>query len=424
MHAARNAAAPMATAAALLGLALAPSCFAPVYQSGHLQCAAGDICPDGFFCGSDMRCWRMNEGPEGGPDADPDAGDSPPIGMPVVIEAAAATPAPVQGTSTVLTVRADDPQGESALTYTWTATGPGKVAFSDNSNNDAKNTTVIFTKSGHYAFTALIQNRAGGSVTSTVELDVHPRLNDIEVMPSMAAVPVGTTVQFTTTAFDQFGDPVALTVPLRWQLAGNCGTVNDSGLFQAGTMMASGCTLIATTGTIISSATVSVGTAQPLVINAAADTYVDDGEPDKNFGGVTVMYVKTQTGTTNNRIAYLKFPLTGATLPVSSAKLRLFGRATGGTHTNGVYVVPDTAWNETMVTWKNKPARGPRLIAIGVTTAPKYHEWDITAHLQARLAAGDATLSLAVVMDVPITTDPDAFDSREATNKPQLVLTP
>ena len=59
-----------------------------------------------------------------------------------------------------------------------------------------------------------------------------------------------------------------------------------------------------------------------------------------------------------------------------------------------------------------------------MTTAPKYHEWDITAHVQARLAAGDMLLTLAVQMVVPVTNEPDVFDSKEANNKPQLVLTP
>ena len=63
------------------------------------------------------------------------------------------------------------------------------------------------------------------------------------------------------------------------------------------------------------------------------------------------------------------------------------------------------------------------LLRISVTTAPKYHEWDVTPHVQARLAAGDMLLTLAVKMDVPVTAEPDAFDSKEANNKPQLVLT-
>ena len=136
------------------------------------------------------------------------------------------------------------------------------------------------------------------------------------------------------------------------------------------------------------------------------------------------MYVKTQNDSTNNRTAYLKFSLAGVSGPVTSVKFRLFGRAFGGTHMHGVYAVADTSWGETALTFKNRPPLGMRLLRIGVTTAPKYHEWDVTAHVQARLAAGDMLLTLAVQMDVPVTDEPDIFDSKEANNRPQLVLAP
>jgi hypothetical protein len=45
-------------AAALLG------CAAPHYGSGHLRCAPGGKCPDGFYCAVDDRCWAQNSGPD------------------------------------------------------------------------------------------------------------------------------------------------------------------------------------------------------------------------------------------------------------------------------------------------------------------------------------------------------------------------
>ena len=109
-------------------------------------------------------------------------------------------------------------------------------------------------------------------------LDVQARLNDLALHPPMATVGLNGTPQFTAMAFDQFGEPLILTMQPRWQLAGNCGLVNENGLFTGGTMMASGCTLLATVGTIISAATVSVGTAPPTICTPIADSYVDDGD--------------------------------------------------------------------------------------------------------------------------------------------------
>lgn len=47
-------------------VALAGGCTAPDYGSGHLQCAPTGECPTGFYCASDVHCWRTGTGPSGG----------------------------------------------------------------------------------------------------------------------------------------------------------------------------------------------------------------------------------------------------------------------------------------------------------------------------------------------------------------------
>src|SRR6185295_2614900 len=66
---------------------------------------------------------------------------------PTVATPAAATPSPVPGTSTALSVLGADNAGEPALIYTWATTGtpPAAVTFSANGTNAAKNTTATFT---------------------------------------------------------------------------------------------------------------------------------------------------------------------------------------------------------------------------------------------------------------------------------------
>ena len=74
---------------------------------------------------------------------------------PTIATAAAASPSPVSGTTTNLSVLgADTTDGESALTYTWSTLGtpPASVNFSANGTNAAKASTATFTASGVYNF--------------------------------------------------------------------------------------------------------------------------------------------------------------------------------------------------------------------------------------------------------------------------------
>jgi hypothetical protein len=47
---------------AALGLLLA-ACFAPRYEDGHLLCAPGNVCPQGFHCAVDHTCWHDGADP-------------------------------------------------------------------------------------------------------------------------------------------------------------------------------------------------------------------------------------------------------------------------------------------------------------------------------------------------------------------------
>jgi hypothetical protein len=418
-----RAAAPVPWVVAALWLAVASSCFSPRFESGKLQCP-GKVCPQGFYCAlADGRCWRLGEAPRP-TDGGTDGAESLP---PTVLQAATASPSPVQGTTTALTVLADDGQGESGLTYTWSvaAPQPGVVGYSDNGSNTAKNTTAIFTTAGHYRFNVAIQNRAGLATSSAVELDVQQRVNDMALSPSMATVPLGGMQQFTATAFDQFGSPLGLPLAVKWTLAGPCGVVSESGLFQAGAVTSGSCTVTAVSGTVMVTATVSVGTAMPIVLTPVADAYVEDGLPDRNFGTAANLLVKTQTDTQNNRLAYLRFALPALSGPVARAKLRLFGKSIMSTHVDAVFVVTDHGWMESMITWRNRPPLGARQTGVAVTTAPKYHEWDVTTLAQAVQAAGEGTLDVAIQMELSASDGPDSFESRESpANKPQLVLSP
>ncbi len=98
------------------------------------------------------------------------AGNQPPT----VAAPAAATPNPVSGTTTALSVLGADDRGEANLTYTWATTGtpPAPVAFSPNGSNAAKNSTATFTQPGTYVLQVTITDAGGLSVTSSVTVTV------------------------------------------------------------------------------------------------------------------------------------------------------------------------------------------------------------------------------------------------------------
>ena len=89
---------------------------------------------------------------------------------PFVVQAAAATPNPVSGTTTTLSVLGGDDHGEPALKYTWS--GPAGVTFSANGSNAAKNVTATFGGPGTYNLTATIRDASDQTATSSVNVTV------------------------------------------------------------------------------------------------------------------------------------------------------------------------------------------------------------------------------------------------------------
>jgi len=157
-----------------------------------------------------------------------------------------------------------------------------------------------------------------------------------------------------------------------------------------------------------------------------ADAYVRDGSyAGTNFGTATTLVVKNTTAAGNNRISYLRFPLTGVNGTVSSAKLRLYGsRTTATTATDAAFAVSSNTWTETGINFTNRPPLGAKQGAsVTITPTAQYYEWDVTAFVRAQKTAGATAVSLAVSMDQQVNDSPDTFSSREASaNKPELVV--
>src|SRR5262249_42104516 len=157
---------------------------------------------------------------------------------PTVATTAAATPSPVTGTTTSLSVLGADDAGEAALTYTWATTGtpPAAVTFSPNGTNAAKNATATFTKAGTYSFQVTIKDAGNLTVTSGVSVTVNATVTSVTVTPATVSVPVSTAQQFTASAKDQFSAVISPQPTFTWSVTGG-GTINTSGLFTAGTVI-------------------------------------------------------------------------------------------------------------------------------------------------------------------------------------------
>jgi hypothetical protein len=225
---------------------------------------------------------------------------------PTVVTPASATPSPVTGTTTTLSVLGDDDGGEANLTYTWAATtspsGAAAPTFSANGTNAAKQTVATFSKAGTYGFTVTIADAAGLTTTSSVNVVVNQSLTSIAVSPASATVKTGGTQQFAATAKDQFGNVLATQPSFTWTTT--VGTISAGGLLTAPSTSAKG-TVTAASGAFSAKASVTVNPA-PTVATPASAT------PSPVTGIMTTLSV---LGADAGGEATLKYTWVATTLP-------------------------------------------------------------------------------------------------------------
>jgi len=195
------------------------------------------------------------------------------VGGPSVATPAAASPSPVNLTTTNLSVLGADSGGESTLNYTWAATtlpsGATAPTFSVNTSNAAKNTTATFNKAGIYGFTVTITDTLGLSITSSLNVTVNQTLSSITVSPGSAGLNAAATQQFTATGNDQFGAVLTTQPTFTWTTT--AGSVTTGGLLTASNSSIAG-TVTATNGAISGSSTVTVANHAPTVVTSASTT--------------------------------------------------------------------------------------------------------------------------------------------------------
>jgi mannose/cellobiose epimerase-like protein (N-acyl-D-glucosamine 2-epimerase family) len=182
-----------------------------------------------------------------------------PNNPPEIVTPVSATPAVISGNTTTLSVLGSDDNGESNLSYSWSATGtvPSPVSFSVNNSNSAKNCVATFAKAGSYTLQVTLKDQGNKTVTSQVTVTVNQTPNSISITPVSATVNINATQLFSATVVDQFGVSISPQPAVVWSVNGG-GTIGSDGRFTAGNNAGGPYTISAVCNGINATATVSV----------------------------------------------------------------------------------------------------------------------------------------------------------------------
>lgn len=157
------------------------------------------------------------------------------------------------------------------------------------------------------------------------------------------------------------------------------------------------------------------------------DAYVRQGSGNANqsFASTLDLLVKDNGGS-NTRRSYLRFDLSSINNPVSEAYLKLnvagFGNEEVTQRPVDLKTVVNDNWNETSLTWNNRPAGDSTLVSFTVSDGDigNYISLDVTDYFNSQII-GDKIASFLL-------TQPDGvdalvrFDSKESPNSPFIEL--
>ncbi|MCW3840855.1 DNRLRE domain-containing protein [Micromonospora yasonensis] len=162
-------------------------------------------------------------------------------------------------------------------------------------------------------------------------------------------------------------------------------------------------------------ATVELVTAA--VLGPEADTYVrGGGYADDNYGGLTTMIVKADANADYRREAYLHLDLTGVTGPVTLARLRLYAESTGGGACTLEAAQVAADWEETTLTWNNRPTAATLPKTVATPTAGTVVDLDVTAAVNAVLSGSDRKLAIRLRILEEGASNSVTFGTREHTD--------
>ncbi len=148
-----------------------------------------------------------------------------------------------------------------------------------------------------------------------------------------------------------------------------------------------------------------------IVVAPQADALVKQDNPTSNYGRITTL-VSDHSPVVES---FLRFQVSGTGGGVTKAILRLY--ATNGTTVPTQIYGAAPNWEETSLTWSNRPGRVTGIVGeLAKVPVNAWVDYDITA-----LVAGDGTVNLVIVNTH---SDGVVFSSREGAAPPQLIVIP
>jgi hypothetical protein len=141
-----------------------------------------------------------------------------------------------------------------------------------------------------------------------------------------------------------------------------------------------------------------------------ADSYVDSSLPSVNYGSATQLRVDNSPVVKS----YLRFSVSGLAGTVTNATLRVYANSslTTGVSANRV---ADNTWGESTITYGNASVVGTAIGTSAAITAGTWISVNVTPYV-----TGNGTFSFALTSANATAL---SLASREATNKPQLIIT-
>lgn len=316
-------------------------------------------------------------------------------------------------------VNASSPVGASITDFAW--------HFDDGTTSIAQNPTKTFPSPGSYTVQLTVSAADGNATTQSIPVVVTGPVAAPTIVAPGSPLEGLTLNDFAVSTFVATG-----TAPISWAVTGGTipqGLVLSPGGALTGTPATGGAfsfTVTATNSIGSDSVTITGEIDDPSLtptVDAEADAYVRDGNfSGTNFGLVDSVAVRGSPTVGQNVQSFLRFALPMDVTSVQTATLNVrFSQSIGGAGDVTAYFVADDNWNETGVTWDNRPALTTQLGTVFVVNLGETYSWDVTGQVNSTLD-GDGVLTLALVDDTlagPIM----FFESREGSLAPFLELT-
>jgi acid phosphatase type 7 len=221
------------------------------------------------------------------------------------------------------------------------------------------------------------------------------------------------------TTFNEWGEGTSVESAAEWASPSGYGAyldvlhTNGADAAPAPTAIAPSATATAPTPTATPAPGAPAAPAAQLTFSAVADARVEQVSPTTNFG--TSSRLRADAGTGIGIDSYLRFTVNNVSTPVQKAKIRVYDTTNGSTNGPAIYTT-GANWEETTITWNNRPARTSGAIAnIGAVGTSSWVEYDVTS-----VVKGNGTYQFVLGAD---SSDGVTLASREGASAPQLVLT-